>query len=151
MKFQLEIDINLPREQVIALFDNVENLKHWQPDLVSFEHLSGTPGQVGARSRLRYKMGKRDVELIETITVRQLPDIFAGTYETEGVWNLIENRFVAVNARQTRWLTDNEFRCHGIVRILSWLMPSMFKKQSFKFMQQFKAFAEGRGVAKSST
>ena len=151
MKFQLEIDINLPREQVIALFDNVENLKHWQPDLVSFEHLSGTPGQVGARSRLRYKMGKRDVELIETITVRQLPDIFAGTYKTEGVWNLIENRFVAVNARQTRWLTDNEFRCHGIVKILSWLMPSMFKKQSFKFMQQFKAFAEGRGVAKSST
>lgn len=52
--------------------------------LQSFEHLSGTPGQVGARSKLVYKMSKRHIEMIETITVRKLPQEFSGTYEADG-------------------------------------------------------------------
>ena len=142
MKFRLEIDINLPRNKVVSLFDNVDNLKHWQPELVSFSHLRGTPGQIGAQSALRYNMGGKECELIETITARNLPDEFSGTYEMKGVWNKIENRFVVVNDQQTRWIADNEFRCGGFMKVLGWLMPGMFKKQSFKYMQQFKAFAE---------
>ena len=61
--------INLPREKVIELFDNPDNMKHWQLGLVSFENISGTPGEVGTKSRLKYKMGKRDVEMVETIKI----------------------------------------------------------------------------------
>ena len=57
MKYSTEIEINLPLKKVIELFDNSENLKKWMPDLVSFEHLSGEPGQVGAKSKMRYQMG----------------------------------------------------------------------------------------------
>lgn len=142
MKYRLEIDIDLPRDKVIELFDNVDNLKHWQPELVSFSHLSGTPGQVGAKSRLLYNMGGREMEMIETILERNLPDTFFGTYEIEGIWNQIDNRFIVLNDRKTRWQLDSEFRGGGIMKIMIWLMPGMFKKQSFKYMQQFKAFAE---------
>ena len=52
MKYQNEIEIDLPVNKVVELFDNPENLKRWMPGLQSFEHISGTPGQPGAKSRL---------------------------------------------------------------------------------------------------
>ena len=85
MKFSLTMDIDVPRQRVIELFDNPENLPRWQPDLLSFEPLSGEPGQPGATSRLRYRMGKKEVEMIETITARNLPNEFSGTYEADGM------------------------------------------------------------------
>lgn len=45
MKYKLDIIINKPVDEVIKLFDNPDNLKKWQPELVSFEHLSGEEGQ----------------------------------------------------------------------------------------------------------
>ncbi|MFQ5507583.1 MAG: SRPBCC family protein [Planctomycetota bacterium] len=50
--YTVEVDIDLPRERVIELFDNADNLYKWQPGLQSFEHLSGEPGQPGASSRM---------------------------------------------------------------------------------------------------
>jgi len=41
MKCTVQIDIDLPREQVIQLFDDPDNLAKWQKGLLSFEHLSG--------------------------------------------------------------------------------------------------------------
>lgn len=95
MKFTNEITIDLPRARVIELFDNPDNMKHWQPGLVSFEHVSGTPGQPGATSRLKYAQGRREGEMIETITVRNLPDEFSGTYDSKGIRNIVKNYFRA--------------------------------------------------------
>ena len=94
MKYTLEINIDLPRQKVIELFDDPDNMAKWQPGFVSFEHLHGKPGEEGASAKLKYKMGKREVEMIETITKRNLPDEFNGTYEAKGVFNIIRNRFI---------------------------------------------------------
>jgi carbon monoxide dehydrogenase subunit G len=59
MKYTNEIEVNLPVSRFIELFDNPDNLKHWMPGLQSFEAISGTPGQEGAKARLKFKMGKR--------------------------------------------------------------------------------------------
>lgn len=142
MKYEVEIEIDLPREKVIELFDSVENLKHWQEGLVSFEHRSGEPGQEGAVSDLVYEMGKRRIEMVETITKRNLPDEFWGTYEAKGVWNEIKNTFIATSSTTTKWKSENEFKCKGAIAIMAFLMPSTFKKQSLKFMTDFKKFAE---------
>ena len=142
MKYSNEIEINLPIDKVIALFDDPENMKHWQPGLQSFEHLSGTPGQPGAKSKLKYKMGNRDIEMIETITKRNLPQEFAGTYETKGVYNLVSNKFYPLGVNKTKWVTDTEFQLSGFMKLIGWLMPGSFKKQSQKFLEDFKTFAE---------
>ena len=68
MKFTVEITINLPRDRVITLFDSIENLYKWQPDLISFEHESGTASEVGDKYRLEYKMGKQE-EIIVKISL----------------------------------------------------------------------------------
>ncbi|HLF63005.1 MAG TPA: SRPBCC family protein [Saprospiraceae bacterium] len=144
MKYTLEIDIDLPRDRVITLFDNPENLKHWQPGFMSMEPLSGTPGQAGATSRLKYKIGGRELELIETITVRNLPDEFSGTYETEGMWNEVRNIFQAVDHNKTRWISYVEFRPSSFsLKLMMKLAPGAFRKQSYQFMKDFKKWAEG--------
>ncbi len=146
MKFTLETEINLPVAKVVELFDNPENLKHWQPGLISFEHISGTPGQPGAKSRLKYKMGKREIEMIETITVRNLPDEFSGTYEANGVFNIVKNFFKPVTDNKTRYINENEFQFKGFMKIIGFLMPGAFRKESEKYLNQFKEFAEKYGA-----
>ena len=85
MKYEVQIEINQPIDRVIELFDSTENLYKWQEGLKEFKHLEGEPGQVGAKSQLRFEMGKRKIEMTETITVRDLPNEFSGTYEAKGV------------------------------------------------------------------
>ncbi len=147
MQYTTEVEINLPRERVIELFDNPGNLSKWQAGLVRFEHLSGEPGQTGAKSRLLYKMGGREIEMIETVVKRDIPDEFSGTYETKGVWNEVVNFFQEAGPGKTRWVVRNEFKFKGFMKIMALFMPRAFKKQSLKTMQDFKAFAEGEATA----
>lgn len=142
MKYSTEVIVNLPLTKVITLFDSEENLFKWQPELISLEHLSGDKGEVGAKSMLRYKMGKREIEMVETITVKDLPKEFSATYEAKGVWNEVKNYFEEIEEGKTRWYTDNDFRFSGFMKIIALLMPGSFKKQSQKYLDQFKAFAE---------
>lgn len=142
MKFTTEIEINKPIDEVIALFDDPDNMDKWMEGLQSFEHISGTPGQPGAKSRLKFKMGRREIEMIETITIRNLPDEFSGTYEADGVYNVVVNRFSKISDTKTHYVTENEFQFKGFMRIIAFLMPGAFKKQSMKFLKDFKRFAE---------
>ncbi len=146
LKYSLNIDIALPRDRVIELFDSTENLYKWQPELKSFDHVSGEPGQVGAVSKLVVAMGKREIEMTETITVRNFPHEFSGIYETKGVRNPMQNLFEEIDSNNTKWITTTEFHCSGITKIMCFIMPGAFKKQTFQFMENFKKFAEAEGT-----
>lgn len=145
MKYRNEVVIDQPLEKVIQLFDNPDNLHQWQPGFISMEPVSGTPGHPGAKSRLKYKMGKRDIEMIETIIARNLPHEFHATFETKGVYNAQENYFSSVSVNQTKWISDSEFRFSGMMKLYGWLMPGAFRRQSQKYLDFFKAFAEKEG------
>ena len=144
MKYQSEIEIDLPRDRVIELFDNKDNLKHWQEGFVSLEHLSGTPGNVGAKSEIKYKMGRRNIEMTETILRNNLPEEFSFQFEAKGVWNEVENYFEIMDSERTKWIIKNDFRGKGMIAVMMFLMPGMFKKQTLKFMNAFKSFAENQ-------
>jgi len=147
----MSIEIDLPREQVIQLFDNVENMYHWQTGLQQFEHLSGEPGQVGARSKMTYQQGKNKIELFETITSRNLPDEFSGSYEWGGGSNTLQNRFVEVGPNKTRWESTCEYRMKSLfMKAMALFMSGTFRKQNLMFMENFKAFAETGGSVKSN-
>ena len=142
MKYSVSITIDKPVNEVVALFDNVDNMKKWMNVLESFEPLDGTPGEVGAKSRLRFKMGKREIEMIETITAKNLPEEFTGTYEAKGVFNIVRNSFEPLPGNKTKYTTEQEFQFKGFMKLMGLLMPGAFKKQSMKYLQDFKAFAE---------
>ena len=143
MKYTTEIIVELPLEEVIKKFDNTENMKHWQRGLIAAEHISGTPGEFGAKMKLIYKMGKRHLELLETITHRNLPHEFHGTYTTKGMHNIQENYFESTPNGHTKWTSKSEFMPLGFtMKLLTGVMPSAFKKQSLQYMKDFKNFAE---------
>jgi hypothetical protein len=147
MRYDLEMDIDAPRARVIELFLDAENLKKWQPSLVSFEPLTdGNPNALGGKSKQLHKMGSREVEMVATITAHDPPGFFAATYESDDVWNLIENRFSEIDATRTHWVLNSEFRSTNVMmKIMMWLAPGMFRKQTHQFMVYFKAFVEGAG------
>lgn len=141
--YTVSVDIDLPREEVIQLFDSVENLAKWQTGLQSFEHLSGEPGQPGAKSKLIYLNGKQKIELIETITKRNLPDEFHGTYEWNGGKNTLENCFIELSPNRTRWESTCAYEMKSLMlKLMGLIMPGAFRKQNQLFLDNFKAFAE---------
>ena len=144
MRYQLDIDIAAPRAHVLALFLDPDNLPKWQPSLVRYERLGdGAAGQVGTQSKQLHRMGKREVDMIETITLNQYPDAFAATYESGDVWNLIENRFADAGDGRTAWTLTSDFRSTNLMmKVLMVCCPGMFKKQTRDFMIYFKDFVE---------
>ncbi|MBK9155506.1 MAG: SRPBCC family protein [Chloracidobacterium sp.] len=144
MKYSQSVTIDKPLEEVIALFDNVDNMYEWMEGLESFEHLEGTPGEVGAKSRLKFDMNGRKIEMIETITVKNLPDEFTGTYDADGVHNIVRNHFEPLGDAKTLYRSDNEFQFKGFMKIIAFFMPGAFKKQSMKYLEAFKRFAESK-------
>jgi uncharacterized membrane protein len=142
MKYDCEIVIDRPRDEVVALFDNPDNLKHWMAGLQSFEPLSG---------KLVMLNGRRRMEMVETIVSRNLPDEITGTYEMPGVLNLQCNRFLAEPGGRTKWQAETEFRFDGwFLKTLSYLLPGIFKAETMKFMTAFKKFAEAPPPATSA-
>ncbi|SFT56281.1 Polyketide cyclase / dehydrase and lipid transport [Lishizhenia tianjinensis] len=142
MKYSNEVIINAPIKKVIALFEEEANLPKWQEGFISAEIIEGERGKAGLRSRLTYKMGKREIVMIETITTWDLPRNFTASYDTKGVYNIVSNHFEAVDDNTTRYFTENEFQFKGIMKLFGLLMPGAFKKQSQKYLNDFKTFVE---------
>ena len=143
MKYTTEIEINLPRDQMVALLDDPENMKHWQKGLLSYRLLSGESGTEGAQMELQYKMGKRHLAMVETIIKRDFPSEFHATYDTKGVHNIQKNYFEVLDAHRCKWVSESEFQFTGLaLKLMSWLMPGTFRKQSMVYLQDFKNFAE---------
>ena len=150
MKYTTEITVNVPRQVFIEKMDDPENMKHWQKGLVGYKFLSGSPGQEGSQMDLRYKMGKRDLVLIETIIKANFPYEFHATYDAKGVHNIQRNYFKELDEHNTQWISEAEFQFSGfMMKAMAFLMPGAFKKQSYAYLKDFKSFAEnGTSVAK---
>ena len=144
MKYRIEVEINESINNVIKLFENPENLKHWQPGFQSLEHISGTIGKPGAKSKLVYKEGKRKFEMIETIVVNKLPDEFTSTYDVKELFTTIKNKFETISENKTRYISEQEIQFKGYMKIIGFLMSGSFKKSSMKYLTQFKEFVENK-------
>lgn len=152
MKYSNEITVDLPRSEFIQKFDDPKNMKHWQKGLISYNQLDDYPGKEGSKMELKYKMGKREITMIETILKKNLPYEFHATYDAKGVHNVQKNYFKDLDENQTLWISETEFQFSGFfMKLMSWLMPGAFKKQSMEYLKSFKAFAEdGTSVAADS-
>lgn len=146
MKYTLTLDMNLPLPQVISLFENPENWSKWRDGFVSYEALEGVPGEQGSITKLINKIGGSEIEMTETVEVMNLPEEMTCIYEAPGnwmgAWNSVTNRFQQISDNKTRWVFESEFKCRGLLKVMSFIMPSMFEKASFKEMNNFKVFCE---------
>ena len=143
MNYTLEIELNQPRARVVELFDDADNLGAWQPGYLGMKHVGGEEGKAGAQYELRYLHGKREIPMLETIEVHNLPDEFSAVYDAKGMKMKVTNKFEEVGEGKTRMIVESEAEVSGILmKLIALIMPGCFKKQSWKYMENFKAFVE---------
>jgi carbon monoxide dehydrogenase subunit G len=153
MKYTVSIEIALPREQVARLLADPAHLPKWLRGMVLHEPLNGMHGQVGTESRVVLQTGKQQMECTETITRREPADLheipsdaivhFEREIVATGMWSAARERLIEAGPEQTLWESENEYRFKGLLmRLVGFLMPGVFRKQSRQHMQDFKAFAE---------
>lgn len=144
MKYTCSIDINLPIEKVIELWNDENNFPKWQDGFKTIVLISGKAGEEGAESNIFLEQGKRKIELKETITVNNLPDEKTALYEHIHMSNTQTSRFKVIDANSTQYISEVEYLIFNgfMPKLMAKLFPGMFKKQSQKWMNQFKVFAE---------
>lgn len=140
MTFNLSIDINQNIDKTVAIFSNPESLKHVQDGFISKELISGSEGEIGAKSKMVYEK----LELIETIITNNLPEIFEALYEHKYTVNTMKVWFTPLSENETRYHTEIHYtKFNGLlINVMAKLFPSMFKKQVLKWMRKFKGFTE---------
>lgn len=136
-RYNLEIEIEAPIEQVSALFGDETNLPYWQPGYQrTHRDDAGFVGHV-------YQKNDQEIVLAETDLLDDLPRSFSATYSTHGMVMRVENYFESITPGRTRWMQHNEASLHGFVmNVIGTFLPNCFSKQSRLFMRHFKAFAE---------
>ena len=140
MKYSLEIEIEKPLDVVSDLFGDVNNLAFWQPGFMGIEEADG-------ETTMSYQHGKRVIKMIEKINVNKLPGEFTASYTVTGMVMTVQNLFEEIGEGRTKWTSNNECKPSGFMKIMMWIMPGCAKKQSFSYMENFKAFAEeGRDI-----
>lgn len=147
MLYTVDIIIDKPLREVVDLFNNEDNLYKWMRGLQSMEHLEGTPGKEGAKTRLQFQMGKRHFDMEETILSMNPPEEMTTEYRTKGVYNKVITRFEEAEEGKTRYISEQDFRFSGFMKYLAPLMKGAFKKQSSQYLKDFKEFAETSGVS----
>ncbi len=145
MKFSSAMEIKAPRDRVVELFRNPENLAKWQDGFQGVEHVRGRPGETGAQKKMFYNSLGQEMELLETITSNQLPDEFSAVYQHVYMENTMTSRFIETDGGAgTRFECEVEYtKFNGIMpRLMALFFPGMFRKQAQKWFDQFKSYAE---------
>jgi hypothetical protein len=113
----------------------------------SIEHLSGERNAVGTKPRIIIE-GKQRIELTETIISNNLPEEKIGLYEHIHMINTQASRFLAVDKNNTEYTSEVEYtKFIGLmITIMAKIFPGQFKKQSQKWMENFKVFVESNNL-----
>jgi len=142
MRYTLSNTINKPLETVIAKFTDPEGVKHWMDGLQRIEHVSGKPHEVGARTDFHFRHRNREMKIEETILEQDLPRRIKFGYRSPMGYNEVEIVFDKNADGTVRQTSNNFFVLTGFKKIMGLLMKGMFKKQSMKYMDAFKRYAE---------
>ena len=145
MKYTCAIEVNLPIEKTAELWNNELYFSEWQDDFQSIELLSGNKNEVGAKSKIIFD-GKQRIELIETILINDLPNEKKALYEHIHMTNTQHTSFQALGPNKTLFTSNVEYIQFNklLIKLVARLFPGMFKKQSERWMDQFKHFAENK-------
>lgn len=144
MKFTCSVEINLPKEKTVAIWKDPAKLKHWQDGFERYEHMSGKPNETGSKGILHYDNKGTPMELEETIIEGNLPHILEGEYVHKHMTNRMRNTFQKLGPEKTIWTAEIHYvKFNGILmKLFALVGKGIFKKQTQKWLNQFKEFAE---------
>ncbi len=142
MKYSVELEVKLHREQVVALLTSHDNRKRWQNGFVDYRPLDGEPGTVGATTQLTFRVGEQQFEMIETILAKDLPEMYCVSYVSNQSASISKNTFYETEYGTTLWRVDMQMRVTGLFKIMAYFSKSGFQNQTMGLMRSFADYAE---------
>lgn len=141
MKYTEEIKINKNLDEVIAVFEDEKSLQHWQRGLINTRTVKGKSGEIGSLRKLKIDLDIRTVIMREEITHKNLPHEWFATYKSTGMISTQKNYFKQVGS-STIWTSKSEFKFSGFMKMISKVLPSIFRQRSVLVMKDFKDYIE---------
>jgi len=142
MKYTVSNTINKALDEVIEKFKDPEGVKHWMEGLQRIEHISGIPGEVGAKSDFYFLHKNKEMKISETIVEQNLPRQIKFAYQSSMGKNEVEMQFEKLSDSSVKQINNSYFELKGFMKIMGFFMKGMFKKQSLKYMTAFKKYVE---------
>ena len=143
MLTESKVVINKPVKEVWEFFKNPDNLIRWLSGFQKFEHISGTPGTVGARAKHHFlERGKElvlDGELTEVIEEKRI----IGILDSSMMLNKVTNSFNDLGNDQTEVSLSSDTEFKGFLwKQIGPLMKGEFKRRQEKDLQTLKQLLE---------
>lgn len=143
MLTETKVIINRPIKEVWEFFKDPDNLVLWLSGFQRFEHISGTPGTVGAKAKHHFlEKGKElilDGELTEVIPEKRI----TGTLDSSMMLNTVTNSFNGLENSQTELSISSDTQFKGFLwKQLGPLMKGEFKKRQERDLQTLKHLLE---------
>ncbi len=141
MRFEAQIDIDRPPEEVFATLTNVSRLPEWQRSVVTAE-MEGQPG-VGARLRETRKLLGRESKLVSEVTEYDPPNTFS-LRSIEGPIPLTVRHTLEPSGGGTRLEVVGEATPKGVMRLAAGKVQRSAESEFRGDLERLKALLEQR-------
>ena len=141
MRFEAQIDIDRPPEEVFAALTDISRLPEWQRSVVTAE-MEGEPG-VGARLRETRKMMGREGKLVSEVTEYDPPHRFS-VRAIEGPIPMTVTHTLEPSGGGTRLEVVGEATPKGVMRLAAGKMQKSAESEFRGDLERLKALLEQR-------
>lgn len=142
-KFNTETIVDLPRETVVDLYTDIQYFSHWQQNFVAHKYLSDPDEGELEVAEVTYNFEGNSVTFIRKVLKMDLPEVIVSTFEINGIREIVETKFVAISARQTKILVEVVISTESAVVQADFVkLTEAFRIQTAAMQQSFKRFAE---------
>lgn len=144
MKYSCEIVVEASREKCVSLWFDEKRLSEWQDGFLYKNWINGKANEVHSKAYILFEQKGRKLELEELIIDNQLPTSFKGKYTHIHMINTQEVVFTQQGMNQTVIRTDVIYTQFNslVPKLMARFLPGMFRKQSQKWLDQFKTMVE---------
>jgi|TARA_B100001093_G_scaffold455381_1_gene465529 hypothetical protein len=149
IKYSEEIVIDSNIDKVIELFDNPQNMKQYIYGFESYTVINGNKNEIGTISEININFndnGKKESKIImtEEIISNNLPIEKKLQYTSNGILNIVTNRFEKISEYETRFINEQEFVFNTYMKLLFYFSKSSLKYQTKMYLNNFKDFVENQ-------
>jgi len=139
---KLTVTINKPVEKFCELFMNPDNLKNWLTGFVSAEPISGTAGEPGSVSKLKFMERGKLVEVKETVITASPNQQYSFEMEHNDFHAKTDIRLVSFGNR-TEFIQTVEFFPKGLMmKLMMPIVKGAMKKQMLNELIRLKNYTE---------
>jgi hypothetical protein len=141
MKSIVEVEINLPQQEVAELFAAPGNMPKWMHEISHYEPISGEEGMPGSTYRLVPK--ERDMIFVATVVERNLPDKLKLDLKASDVDVAVTSTLIALSPTRTKLISEQVFTFKGADdATVNPAVKNAIEAMHRRHIEDFKRFAE---------